>query len=108
MRILWSPLALERVEEISDYIAYDSPSAASRWVDAVLQKVELLKSSPEIGRMVPEVGAPSIREIVFGNYRIIYRLSDKTVAILTVRSFKQILPLDDLDASPPDDGPAVD
>ena len=58
--------------------------------------------------MVPEVGAPSIREIVFGNYRIIYRLLDKTVAVLTVRSYKQILPIEDLDSSPPGEEMGVD
>jgi plasmid stabilization system protein ParE len=96
MKIIWSPLAVERMEEISDHIACDSASAANRWIDSVFGKVDLLTKCPEMGRIVPELKAPSIREIIFGNYRIIYRVMDRSIRILTVRNFKQILPLDDL------------
>jgi len=97
MKILWSPLAVERMEEISDYIAYDSPKAANEWIDTILDKVDLLKTSPEIGRIVPELEDSNFRELILGNYRIIYRMLSGSVRILTVRNFKQILPLDDLD-----------
>ena len=97
MRIVWSPLAIERIEEISDYIARDSPSAANRWIDAVFEKADILKDNPEIGRIVPELDLPSIRELVHGNYRVIYRLQDRQITILTVRSFRQILSLEDVE-----------
>ena len=35
MKIIWSPLAIARLEEISDYIARDNPSAAIKWLDSV-------------------------------------------------------------------------
>ena len=63
-------MAVERVQEISDYIAYDNPSAAAKWIDSVFDKVDPVKNNPEMGRIVPEIGVPSIREIVFSNYRI--------------------------------------
>jgi addiction module RelE/StbE family toxin len=97
VKIVWSPLSLERIEEIADYIAYDSVSAANSWMDAVFQKVELLKTHPEIGRIVPELQITSIREIIFGDYRIVYRLVPRSIHVLTVRSFKQLLPLEDLE-----------
>jgi plasmid stabilization system protein ParE len=97
MKIIWSPLAIERIEEISDYIADDNPSAASKWVDSIFEKIDLLKGNPQMGRIVPELAVPSIREIIFGNYRIIYRHEQKTTIILTVRSFRQILPIEDVD-----------
>lgn len=96
MKIVWSPLALERIEEISDYIAYDNPSAAVKWIDSVMWKVESLPDNPEIGRVVPEIEIQSIRELIFGNYRIIYRYDNKSIHILTVRNFKQILPIEDI------------
>jgi len=96
MIIQWSPLSLERIQEIADYIAEDSRIAASNWVDEVFKKVEKLKSNPEIGRIVPEIGLPDIRELLFGNYRIIYLKSKKNISILTVRHFKQILPVDEI------------
>jgi toxin ParE1/3/4 len=92
MKLIWSPLSLQRVQEISDYIAIDDMSAASNWIDAIFAKVELLKSNPEIGRIVPEMEKSDIRELIFGNYRIIYFSSKKQISILTVRHFKQILP----------------
>ncbi|MBD3391882.1 MAG: type II toxin-antitoxin system RelE/ParE family toxin [Chitinivibrionales bacterium] len=97
MKIVWSRLSLERIEEIADYIAYDSVSAANSWIEAVFEKIELLKTQPEMGRIVPELEIASIREMVFGNYRIIHRLTPKAIHVLTVRSFRQLLPLDDVE-----------
>jgi plasmid stabilization system protein ParE len=96
MKIIWSILAVERMEEISDYIAHDSPAAAGKWIDDLFARVGLLSDNPDMGRIVPEVESASIRELVFGNYRIIYRRAAHSVTVLTVRSFKQILPLQDI------------
>jgi toxin ParE1/3/4 len=98
MRILWSPLALDRVAEIAEYIAVDNPGAAENWVNTVFGKVEELKKFPEIGRVVPEVGNKSIRELIYGNYRIIYRVEETRLSVLTVRHGKQILPVDEIKA----------
>jgi plasmid stabilization system protein ParE len=94
--LVWSLLSLERVQEISDYIAADSMSAAGNWVDAVFEKVEILKSNPEVGRILPELGKDAVRELIFGNYRIIYTFTKKQISILTVRHFKQILPTEEI------------
>ena len=74
MKIIWSPLSLSRAAEIAEYIAMDNPAAASKWVETLFVKVELLKASPKSGRVVPEVNKPDIREVFYGNYRIIYRI----------------------------------
>lgn len=37
-----------------------------------------------IGRIVPEINIENYREIIYGNYRIIYEYNDKVVNILTV------------------------
>lgn len=96
MRLVWSPLALERASEIIDYISLDNPSAAKRWLDTVFEKVEQLLSSPELGRIVPEISDSTFREIIYGNYRIVYHLEPKTISILTIRHGKQILPIDEI------------
>ena len=44
MKIIWSPLALDRAYEIVDYIAYDKPSAAQRWIEEIFSKVAQLKT----------------------------------------------------------------
>jgi toxin ParE1/3/4 len=96
MKLIWSPLSIQRVQEISDYIAEDNIGAANKWIDDIFEKVGILKSSPEIGRIVPEIGSPDIRELIFVNYRIIYITSKKQISILTIRHFKQILPTEDI------------
>ena len=96
MKIVWSPLALERVEDIARYIAEDNPDAAVRWVDDLFLAVGRLVDFPESGRMVPEVGSRRIRELIFGAYRVIYSTKDQ-VDILTVRRSSQLLRMSELD-----------
>ena len=96
MKIIWSPLAIDRASEIAEYIAQDKPSAAEKWIITIFSKVEQLKSSPEIGRVVPEIRNDQFRELIYGNYRIIYRIEKTQISILTVRHGKQILPIDEI------------
>lgn len=96
MKIIWSPLAIERASEIAGYIAQDKPSAAENWINTVFSKVEKLKSATEIGRTVPEIRNNSFRELIYGNYRIIYRIEKKQLSILTIRHGMQILPIDEI------------
>ncbi|MDO8886731.1 type II toxin-antitoxin system RelE/ParE family toxin [Candidatus Oleimmundimicrobium sp.] len=98
MRIIWAPLAVDRASEIVDYIAQDKPSAAEKWIDIVFSKVEQLKSSPEIGRIVPEINDSQFRELIYGNYRIIYRIETKQISIITIRHGRQILPINEIKA----------
>ena len=96
MKIIWSPLAIDRASEIADYISQDKPSAAEKWIDTVFSKVEKIKSSPEIGRIVPEIKNEQFREIIYGNCRIIYRIEKKQISILTIRHGMQILPIKEI------------
>ena len=95
MKIIWSPLALERVEDIAWYIAEDNPAAAIHWVDDLFATVERLADFPKSGRMVPEVGSPRIRELISGTYRVVYSVKDQ-VDILTVRRSSQLLRVSEL------------
>ena len=96
MNIVWSPLAVDRASEIAGYIAQDKPSAAEKWIKTVFSKVEQLKSAPEIGRIVPEIGNNQFRELIYGNYRVIYRIEAEQISILTIRHGKQILPIKEI------------
>ena len=98
MKIIWSPLAIDRASEIAEYIAQDKPDAAEKWINTIFSKVEQLKSTPEIGRVVPEILNDQFRELIYGNYRIIYRIEKKQISILTIRHGKQILPIDEISA----------
>ena len=96
MKIVWSPLSLDRATEIAGYIAQDNPSAAAEWVETLFAKVELLRTSPSIGRVVPEANRDDIRELIYGNYRIVYLNKKNQISILTIRHGKQIMPIEEL------------
>ncbi len=93
MRIVWSPLALERVEAIAHFIAGDRPAAAERWVRRIFARVAQLRTHAESGRMVPELSRPEIRQLPHPPYRIIYRVDSKRILILTVRHGREKLDL---------------
>ncbi|WP_319537155.1 type II toxin-antitoxin system RelE/ParE family toxin [uncultured Vibrio sp.] len=90
MKVVWSPLALQKLGDAAEFISLDNPVAAENWVNEVFDKTDLLSSMPEMGRMVPELPHTHYREILFGHYRIIYSLSHG-VRILTVRNCRQML-----------------
>ncbi|MDA3970520.1 MAG: type II toxin-antitoxin system RelE/ParE family toxin [Desulfobulbaceae bacterium] len=96
MKIIWSPLAIDRAAEIAEYISLDNSTAANKWIEKIFEKVKALSTSPEVGRKVPEINRKEIRELIFGNYRIIYRLETANIYILTIRHGKQILPVDEI------------
>ncbi len=96
MKVIWSPLAIDRVAEIAHYIAQDSPESAQKWVESTFEIVERLQQFPKIGRVVPEIMEDDFREIIHGNYRIVYKVQIDSVSILTVRHGRQILPVDEI------------
>jgi addiction module RelE/StbE family toxin len=82
--VVWSPEALRDLEAIRDYIARDSAAYADLVVRRIVAAVERLRMFPESGRVVPERTDPSIREVIVRPYRVVYRLHDSTVQIVTV------------------------
>ncbi len=97
MNIEWTDQAEDRVYDIASYIALDSLVEATKWVDNIFDYVKRLENFPESGRPVPELASrENLRELVFKNYRIIYRIEKSTVYILTVRNYKQILPINEI------------
>ena len=50
-----------------------------------MREVERLRDHPDIGRVVPELGVPSFRELVVRSYRLIYRVCHETNSVEVVR-----------------------
>ena len=85
MRVTWSREAGENLVEIEEFIARDSLERAVRFVDAMIDHAEsILTDNPESGRVVPEIGHPDMRELIYRGYRIVYRLKEDALEILTV------------------------
>jgi addiction module RelE/StbE family toxin len=97
LKITWSPLAAEQVRDIASYIALDKPSVAEQWIDKIFDSVEQLIDFPKSGRVVPELQINSIRELVQGNYRVIYKIQDNSISVLTVKSYRQQLRADEIE-----------
>lgn len=93
MIIKWSPLSVERLTDIVNHISEDKPNAARKFANTIFNSVEKLNKFPESGRVVPELGNPKYRELLVGNYRIIYSIVDDAIQILTIRHQRQLLKL---------------
>ena len=75
MKIVWAEPALCDLKGIRDYIRKDSEFYARRFVEKIFAAVEKLERFPGIGRPVPEADDENIRELIYRDYRIMYRLS---------------------------------
>jgi len=85
VQIKWLPEAKSDLKEIFDYISLDSKKYAEIQVQKIKKRTAILKLQPETGKLVSEINHPDIREIVIGNYRIIYRnVSSEIVDILMI------------------------
>lgn len=85
-KIVWTAQALEDLGGIVRFIAMDNPEAAERFGYLLISKVDALASFPRLGRIVPEIGRETIREVIARPYRIVYQVRDpdQTVAITRV------------------------
>ncbi len=91
--IVWTPQAVEDVEAIHRYVARDSVRYADLLVERIVEAIERVGAFPLSGRVVPEIGDEAIREVVHGNYRIVYRIRDEAVEVLTVFHAARLLRL---------------
>lgn len=90
MRVDWTDLALDRVDEIGRHIAEDNLDAAVRWTTGLFDAADRLSEFPESGRMVPELEAREVRELVYGAYRVFYYVGD-SIRVLSVRHGSQLI-----------------
>jgi toxin ParE1/3/4 len=83
-RVIWSPEALDDLDETCRSIARDSPARAEAFARRIRTAVEQLATFPRSGRIVPELQIELLRELIVGNYRVIYRYSETEVEIATI------------------------
>jgi toxin ParE1/3/4 len=83
-QVIWAPAALKDVESIAEYISRDSPYQAALLVSRILCTTDRLAEFPLSGREIPEIADDSCREIIYGAFRIMYRLVKDEVWITAV------------------------
>ncbi len=92
--LLWTDRALLDLQAIDAYIATDSPDAAAHWIEKLLSAGEQAARFPLAGRVVPEKARVDIREVLLGNYRIVYRVRERRIEVLTVFEGHRLFPSD--------------
>ena len=90
-RIVWSPVARDDLKALVSFIKADSPGYAQTFGLHIRQRVEQLHHLPESGRKVPEDKSGTYRELIVGNYRVVYRVDEDTVTIVTLIHGARIL-----------------
>lgn len=82
--VKWTDPAKLDLRDIHDYIARDSKYYAQKVSQDIVDKSEKLKYFSEIGRIVPEIDDPNIREIFIYSYRLIYEVLPNGVQVLAL------------------------
>lgn len=94
--VRWALQASQDLESIVEFIAQDSPQYARLFAADIFQAVDRISGFPKSGRMVPELGDSSVRELILGSYRIVYRLRGGIVELLTIFHGARLLDPDKL------------
>ena len=97
VKLVWTELSKEDLKEIFDYIAKDSVRYASITVNKIYNRAQDIIDNPYVGRFVPEINNKVIREVISGNYRIVYKIINAfQVDILRVYHSARLLKADRL------------
>ncbi|HLD69660.1 MAG TPA: type II toxin-antitoxin system RelE/ParE family toxin [Candidatus Omnitrophota bacterium] len=83
-KIIWAPSALKDIESIAGYIERDSIDQAALFVTRIIEMTDRLEKFPKSGRVIPEINNERCREIIYGAYRIMYRIVETEIWITGV------------------------
>jgi plasmid stabilization system protein ParE len=91
--VYWSPQSGDDLAAIYAYIAVDSEHYALLTVRELIAATGRLREFPEIGRRVPELSRPDIREVIWRSYRLVYQYlpTQDEVRVLTVFRAERML-----------------
>lgn len=84
-KVILSISARTDLRDIVRYISLDNPEAALRFGKSLISRTRLLEQSPQLGRIVPELDDPSIREIIVRSYRVVYRVRHSEQVVEVIR-----------------------
>lgn len=96
--IIWSQRSLHDLDGIEAYIAKDNPVAARRHIQKIIRRTDRLTLFPLSGGYVEEDDEHRYRQVIQGNYRVIYRYDAESniVSIITVIHAARLLDVDEL------------
>ena len=92
VKIIWTDSAIDDLNDIGEYIAKDSERYAQITVEKLFNAVDILLEHPRVGKIVPEFGNEMLRELVMGNYRIVYHIVEEfRIDIITVHNCARLI-----------------
>jgi addiction module RelE/StbE family toxin len=91
--VRWTPQAVEDLRSIRLFIERDSPRYGRLVAERLFEATLRIERFPRSGRIVPEVGREEYRELIVGEYRIVYRLDGDAAVLLTVFRSSRLFPL---------------
>jgi addiction module RelE/StbE family toxin len=92
VKINWTIQSVEDINSIAEFISRDSEKYAGLQVEMFFDYSQILESQPLAGRIVPELDKKNIRELIIGNYRLIYEIiSANRIDILTVHHSARLI-----------------
>ena len=89
--LIWSHEALDDIDRIAEYISRDSRYHAQQVVERLFGLADELPAHPKLGRIVPELADPNVRERFLYSYRLIYELVGESIRVLAVIHGKRLL-----------------
>ena len=92
VKIKWTELSVDDLKSIRDYIAQDSVRYASITINRIYNRAQILSNQPLAGRIVTEFDDPKIRELIIGNYRLVYLIiNEESIEILRIYNSARLL-----------------
>ena len=86
-QIIWSNPAIEDLHQLREFYSQFSEGYADRLIDKLIARVDILINFPQSGRMASQFKDGLTRELVSGDYSIIYRIQDAdTVTISRIQN----------------------
>ena len=88
-------LAESAVRDLEDlrrwYARQRVPEAGTRTLRRIRDSIGILAEQPEMGRVVPEFGQGSLRELIRPPFRIVYRREPEGVSVVRVWRSERVL-----------------
>lgn len=90
--VRWTDQAVEDLRSIRLFIERDSPRYGRLVAEHLYDATSQLELFPYSGRMVPELNREDMRELIVGDYHIVYRIHDEVVLLLTIYRSSRLFP----------------
>ena len=84
VKVIWTEFALGDLKAIHEYISQDSKAYADKFIEKLINRVDQLENFAKSGRSVPEFNSETIRELVEGNYRIVYKINPDHIGVVRI------------------------